>query len=552
MFATERNYDPTTFAAKKKPRRKQPSTPQIQTQPKAKNDASLPLTPQSQSSTSNLRRTPTPISTRNEFPDIASPRTTRMADTLGQKRRSQESPARETPPRKTRKTRKRQRESHNVSGTNLCSLCGHTGINYQCRRCSLQLCPDCVCNAALADPDHPFDPIPDDRLAGLAELVAGELAQPTKENPTTGRPSAHELATDDPAKPTKENTTTGRPSGSGLGPETDVPGRTYSCYFCEESLTDVRYECQECADAHFCDNCRDLHRMHRIEAKTTSGVGGLSNGQDEGRGVDEALSTSKANLGSGTGTDFVDGSVDTPAGCDDVDEQDHELRDDYEGRVNEDQEEHINYDNNEREEQDDKPGSHSDEPESDESKSDEPGSNDDDDDDDDFGPGNDSRKFQPSEDDSEDDPEDDLDDDLDDELDDKVHKHDGSETLTRQPPQMVEMLETCLEAFSGAVAQSMAQTVAMMRSQFLGTNHSRRRKLNSNTSRPRSLLDFDTGSAPRPPSRRQSSSGRRQWTPHDQERLAKLVGKGTSLEEIAAKLDRSVGAVQQQWRKQQS
>lgn len=67
-------------------------------------------------------------------------------------------------------------------------------------------------------------------------------------------------------------------------------------------------------------------------------------------------------------------------------------------------------------------------------------------------------------------------------------------------------------------------------------------------------LDFDVDRACETPdvvpATRRKASSLRHWTPHDRDRLQRLMGKGYKADEIGRRLGRTPNAISQQWRKQ--
>lgn len=177
-----------------------------------------------------------------------------------------------------------------------CGLCGEDlrgQPGHRCQDCAALFCPACVVNAALLHPGHSIQATTDGRSRTVVPR-GGESVQP-EENTTADYecniclrklldvrhecqtcPDGYTLCANcvdiHPAHHHLQVVGCGAPDSAAVSkpPTRDPsPATTYECVVCEEQLSDLRYECQTCnvSLCHLCQGRRGLHPTeHKLKA----------------------------------------------------------------------------------------------------------------------------------------------------------------------------------------------------------------------------------------------------------------------------------------------
>lgn len=209
----------------------------------------------------------------------------------------------------TSTSRKRQKVDMGPSGVTLeCGQCTRSledGPRHQCQRCpQIQYCLRCSIDAEYLHPDHPFKlvrPSRHSRHIAVAERVleatAGGLGTVAEKS---DRVPEHRMSEDGAGLD--------RPDGNLLA---ECPFRLPRCASCQEVLADLRYECQECHDTNFCSDCRTAHYLHHTLKCCTGPVmhSDSSSGEPNEEDAEDSNELSDGDLFS---TELGIGTVDDP------------------------------------------------------------------------------------------------------------------------------------------------------------------------------------------------------------------------------------------------
>lgn len=141
-----------------------------------------------------------------------------------------------------------------------CDSCGRDlseRASHHCQECSTLVCSRCLVNAAIFHPGHTLRPATAQQQHGQPRR--GDIAQES-----TGHQEQDTPAGEQSARPRRGGI---RAGGDGERAEVTSQGVQYQCYFCEKPLLDIRYECQTCSDGlSLCQGCLDVHpRAHLLE-----------------------------------------------------------------------------------------------------------------------------------------------------------------------------------------------------------------------------------------------------------------------------------------------